>query len=69
MVFILYGHGLRHSFATYLLEKGVDVKYIQELLVHFSIKTTQRYLHVAREQLVNIKSPFDDIWKAGGIEW
>lgn len=62
-------HGLRHSFATHLLEKGVDVKYIQELLGHFSIKTTQRYLHVAREQLVNIKSPFDDIWKAGGIEW
>ncbi|MEO5890113.1 MAG: site-specific integrase [Ferruginibacter sp.] len=62
-------HGLRHSFATHLLEKGVDVKYIQELLGHFSIKTTQRYLHIAREKLVNIKSPFDDIWKDGGIEW
>ena len=62
-------HGLRHSFATHLLEKGVDVKYIQELLGHFSIKTTQRYLHVAREQLVNIKSPFDEIWQKGQINW
>jgi len=62
-------HGLRHSFATHLLEKGVDVKYIQELLGHFSIKTTQRYLHVAREKLVNIKSPFDEIWLKGDIEW
>jgi len=62
-------HGLRHSFATHLLEKGVDVKYIQELLGHFSIKTTQRYLHVAREQLVNIKSPFDELWQTGGINW
>jgi hypothetical protein len=35
-----------------LLEKGVDVKYIQELLGHFNIKTTQRYLHVRKEQLV-----------------
>lgn len=62
-------HGLRHSFATHLLEKGVDVKYIQELLGHFSIKTTQRYLHVAREQLVNIRSPFDEIWQSGKVEW
>lgn len=62
-------HGLRHSFATHLLEKGVDVKYIQELLGHFNIKTTERYLHVAREKLVNIKSPFDDIWQKGEIEW
>lgn len=52
-------HALRHSFATHLLEKGVDIKYIKELLGHFDIKTTERYLHVAREKLVNIKSPLD----------
>jgi site-specific recombinase XerD len=62
-------HGLRHSFATHLLEKGVDVKYIQELLGHFNIKTTMRYLHVRKEQLVNITSPIDDIWKKGEIGW
>lgn len=62
-------HGLRHSFATHLLEKGLDIKYIQELLGHFSIKTTMRYLHVRKEQLVNIASPIDDLWKKGGINW
>jgi site-specific recombinase XerD len=62
-------HGLRHSFATHLLEKGVDVKYIQELLGHFSIKTTMRYIHVRKEELVNVVSPIDDLFKKGGIEW
>jgi integrase/recombinase XerD len=52
-------HALRHSFATHLLEKGVDIKYIKDLLGHFDIKTTERYLHVAREKLVEIKSPLD----------
>ena len=52
-------HSLRHSYATHLLEKGVDIKYIKELLGHFSIKTTERYLHVAREKLVHIQCPLD----------
>ncbi len=62
-------HSLRHSFATHLLEKGTHLKYIQELLEHFSIKTTNRYLHVARKKWVVIQSPLDDLMQAGGIAW
>jgi site-specific recombinase XerD len=62
-------HSLRHSFATHLLEKGTDIKYIKEILGHFNIKTTERYLHVTRKKLVNIVSPFDDLWQKEGIEW
>lgn len=62
-------HSLRHSFATHLLDKGVDIRYIKDLLGHFNIKTTERYLHVSKKQLVNIESPFDDLYKSGQIEW
>jgi site-specific recombinase XerD len=56
-------HGLRHSFATHMLEKGVDTKYIKEILGHFNIKTTERYLHVKRETLINIESPLDALYR------
>jgi site-specific recombinase XerD len=62
-------HSLRHSFATHLLDKGTDIKYIKDLLGHFNIKTTERYLHVSKKQLVNIVSPFDDLWNKEQIDW
>ena len=54
-------HGLRHSYATHLLESGTDLRYIQELLGHKSSRTTEIYTHVTSQSIQKIRSPFDDL--------
>jgi len=52
-------HTLRHSFATHLLEKGHDIRTIQELLGHTNLQTTMIYTHVAKKNFLGVRSPLD----------
>lgn len=54
-------HTLRHSYATHLLEQGVNLKIIQQLMGHSSLKTTSIYFHVQDVSKLQIKSPFDTL--------
>jgi integrase/recombinase XerD len=54
-------HTLRHSFATHMMESGTDLRYIQSLLGHNSIKTTEIYTHITTRGMDQLKSPFDRI--------
>lgn len=54
-------HVLRHTFATHLLEKGTDLRYIQSLMGHETTKTTEIYTHITTRGFDQIKSPLDDL--------
>ena len=54
-------HTFRHSFATHLLENGINIRVVQDLMGHSDVKTTEVYTHVMQKDINTIKSPLDVI--------
>jgi len=54
-------HTLRHCFATHLLDQGVDITTIQQMMGHRALVTTSKYLHTTKEKIASIKSPLDTL--------
>lgn len=54
-------HTLRHSYATHLMEDGINIRYIQSILGHSNLKTTEIYTHVSKAKIAEIQSPIEDI--------
>jgi integrase len=64
----IHCHTFRHSFATHLVERGVDIRSVQLLLGHESLETTMIYLHVARKGVTSVTSPLDLLSEVAAAE-